>query len=140
MSAWLIFVARLADAQQRAADVAPPAPPIALSAGIPPLFAVTHSRAAWWRDALAEVLTLADDPIAPLEASAVLSGLRARDPEPLADAWLRDEPLAGQTGEIVAVVAALQVYFAHRAAALPLAELTLGSDRRVCPVCGQPPV
>jgi FdhE protein len=138
MAEWLRFVARVADAQQSAA--LPPLAAITVTEGAPPLLAVAHRRAAWWHDALAHVVAQTDDAGSPPEARAVLSDLRTRDPEPLADAWLRGEPLAGQAGATMAVVAALQVYFAHLAASLPLAELTLGADRRVCPVCGQSPV
>jgi FdhE protein len=137
MAEWLRFVARLADAQQSAR---PPTAAVAVTEGTPPLLAVTHRRAAWWHDALARVLFLADDAAAPPEARAVLRDLRTRDPEPLADAWLRGEPLVGQAGATMAVVAALQVYFTHLVASLPLTDLTLQTDRRVCPVCGQLPV
>ena len=72
-----------------------------------------------------------------------IGSLRSRDElsaEALADASLRSEIPANDSGEAVFVAAALAAYFAHCAAELPLATLHLLPQRGRCPVCGWAPV
>ena len=140
MAAWLHFMASLARAQQVACDTMPRLPPIELVAGLPPLAADTHPRDPSWRAALSRVLELAADPAVPEPARVVLAGLRGQDPEPLATQYLLGRVPAARAGEAMAVAAALQVYFACRAAALPVAALSLLPQRGLCPVCGSAPV
>lgn len=140
MAAWLHFMGSLVRAQQAACDVMPSLPPVDCVAGLPPLAADTHPRDPCWRAALSRVLELATDPAVPEQARGVLAGLRGQDPEPLAAQYLLGRVPAARAGEAMAVAAALQVYFASRAAALPFGALCLLSQRGLCPVCGSAPV
>lgn len=147
MAAWLRFMARLADAQDRAYRALPqPAPvssaavELAVAARLPPLAVEEHRRDPVWRAALrAIVAETANDPALPSAAVAVLARFAARDDaalEALADACLRGTVAAGQAGEAAYAMAALQVYFAALAASLSVAALRLLPQRSRCPVCG----
>ena len=144
MAGWLRFMADLAEAQQVAGDAMPLAAAVdvtqAVDAGMPPLAADGHDRDPSWRAALAVIVTQADGPALPDQARDVLARLRDADPNRLADDYLRGTLSAALAGEALFVALALQAYFTHRAAALPVASLRLLPQRGLCPVCGSAPV
>jgi FdhE protein len=147
MAGWLRFVACLARAQ--AAISLPWAAPIPtrvecdVAARLPPLAADGHARDAVWRDGLASLLSGVTDDALPSATLSAIDRLRQRDigaVEALADAYLRGDLPANEADVAPFVAVALQVYFAHRAAALPVAALRLLPQRGLCPVCGSAPV
>jgi FdhE protein len=143
MGDWLRFMAKLARAQHAAVAVLRDADPIEVIEGQPPLGVDAHRRDPSWRKGLGVLLRDADDPVLPDQARAVMEVLRTRDVaalETLADAYLRADVPKDQAGEAMYVAAALATYFAHRAAALPVAEVHLLPQRGRCPVCGSAPV
>lgn len=148
MADWLRFIARVADAQAAIIMPAPIAPDLVaierdVAARMPPLAADGHGRNAAWRDGLATLVADVAHDALPSATLAVLDGLRQRDAaalEALADAWLRNTMPAGEAGAALFIAAALQAYFAHHAAALPIATLRLLPQRGLCPVCGSAPV
>jgi FdhE protein len=145
MADWLRFIARLAEAQHKAAAaIAVKAPSIeaAVAARLPPLSPERHKRTAAWRDALAVLLQTVDEPSLPSEATGVIAALTRMDigsREKLADAYLEGH-MGGRTGEGLFIAAALQVYFAGLATSLPVQPLRLLPQRGLCPVCGSAPV
>jgi FdhE protein len=148
MHAWLCFMAQLSRAQSASlaalAGLRPLAPEVvdmAVGAGLPPLAAAGHRRAAVWRDGLAMLLAKFDHAHSPPEASAVACALAKRPAEEFEA--LADDALSGRKGDAGAslfVVAALQTYFAAMAAALPVEDLRLLPERGLCPCCGATPV
>ena len=147
MAAWLRFIAGLAAMQDRAyrglprpAPVSPEAVERAVAARLPPLAAQEHRRDPAWRAALCAIVgEAANDPALPAEAASAAARLAVRDDaavEALARDCLRGAVASGQAGEAVYAVAALQVYFAASAAALPADALRLLPQRSRCPVCG----
>jgi FdhE protein len=72
-----------------------------------------------------------------------MARLRARDDdavENLADDFLQGDVEAADSGAVVYVAAALQVYFTRMAASLAASSLRLLPDRGMCPCCGSTPV
>jgi FdhE protein len=143
MADWLRFVACLARAQ--AAVCLPRAAPISTQAEcdvavhLPPLAADSHERDGAWRGGLARLLSgVTHDalPLATLTAIDRLQQCDATATEALADAYLRGALPTGEASLALFVAAALQVYFADRAAALPVAALHVLPQRGLCPVCG----
>jgi FdhE protein len=143
MADWLRFMAQLARTQHAAVAALPPADPIPVTEGEPPLLAASHRRDASWRDALDVVLRELAIPALPEQAGAMLQRLAARDAasrEALAEACLCAAVPSAQTGEAVYVAAALSAYFAHRAAAMQGQDIHLLAQRGRCPLCGSAPV
>ena len=140
MADWLRFMARLALSQQAAVAALPEPAAIAVMEGTPPLAFESHYRDPSWREALSILLQTVDDPVLPDQVREAMQHLREGDPDMLADAYLGGTLRHADTGAGVYVAAALAVYFAHRAAALPVDELHLLQQRGRCPVCGSPPV
>ena len=148
MADWLRFIARVAHVQAAIVMPAPITPDLAaierdVAARMPPLAADGHARDAAWRDGLATLVSDVAHDALPLATLATLDNVRVRAAaavEALADAWLRGTMQASEAGAGFFVAAALQVYFAHRAAALPVAALRLLPQRGLCPVCGSAPV
>jgi FdhE protein len=149
MADWLRFMATLARAQHAAVPLQRPSPvpddalAQARAAGAPPLPAETSARDPSWRDGLGEILARIDARLLPDAARAVVAALGRRDAdalERLATACLRAQVPAGEAGAALFIVAALQVWFAAAAAALPVAALALLPQRGRCPVCGSAPV
>jgi FdhE protein len=140
MADWLRFMARLAGGQHEAAAVLPVAGPMAVVEGEPPLAFDSHRRDACWLAGLATLLRHVDDAGLPDQARAAIGTLCAHEVEPLADAYLRSDIRAADSGKAVFVAAALAAYFAHRAAGLAVADVHLLPQRGRCPVCGSAPV
>jgi FdhE protein len=150
MEEWLRFMARLGHAQHAAALALPPPtgpePAVveqAVEARIPPLAADGHRRNPAWRDGLAVILDHFSDGPMPEQARAVIAQLRARDAgaiEHLAGAFLHGHIVPADAGPALHVAAALQVYFTHMAASLPVADLRLLPQRGLCPCCGSTPI
>ena len=148
MADWLRFMARVAHAQAAIVVPAPVAPDLAaierdLAARMPPLAADGYPRDATWRDGLATLVARVAHDALPAATLATLERLRHSDPaavEALADDWQRGTLPSGEAGAALFVAAALQVTFAHHAAALPVAALRLLPQRGLCPVCGSAPI
>lgn len=143
MADWLRFMARVARAQHAAVLALPAADAVAVTEGEPPLTVDSHRRDTGWQAGLGVLLREVDHPVLPDQARAVMRLLRLRDAaalETLADAYLRGDVKQGQAGEAVYVAAALAVYFARHAAALPVTDVHLLPQRGRCPVCGSAPV
>jgi len=140
MEAWLRFVAGLARAQHGQLQAMPPPRDLpAPQQGLPPLENLPRDGA--WRAVLRGIVLSAQD--APAETRAVCEALLAAEAgaqEALADAYLRRAVPEGQTGAALFVAAALQVWFARCAAALPVDALSLLAQRARCPACGAAPV
>ncbi len=143
MAAWLQFMAGLARAQHVAAQNVSSVAVSGVVEGVAPLDVTAHRRDPMWCHMLDTVLQAAAEPAQPDVARAALARVRARSPEAqeaLADDYLRGEVAPEATAEAVYVAASLAVYFATRAAALPLHELHLLPQRGRCPVCASAPV
>ena len=150
MVAWLRFMAAVAHAQHEAVAaielLAPPDSALiqqSVEARLPPLAADGHRRDPQRRKALFILLDRGGEETIPDEARAVIASLRARDVaavEGLADDFLSGGVEAADTGAVLYVAAALQVYFTALAATLPAAELRLLPERGLCPCCGSTPV
>ena len=115
----------------------------AVSAAVPPFAADRHRRDPSWRDSLFIILRAIDSAALPEPAQAAIARLRTLDADALdscADAYLGGSVPARQTAEAVYAAAALQVYFARRAASLAPRALALLPQRGRCPVCGSAPV
>jgi FdhE protein len=143
MADWLRFMAHLAHAQQDALRELSPAAPVAVVEGEPPLDAQLKGLSADWQAALDRLLDGLHAAALPDQTRATMQALRARPAaarEQLADAYLHQTLDAAERGAAVFVAAALAACLAHRAAALPLAEVHLLPQRGRCPVCGSAPV
>ncbi len=141
MADWLRFMGRLARSQ--AEVVLPAQEPITVTEGEPPLAFDTHARHPEWRSGLAALLRQMDHVSLPEQARAAIRAVQSTDAATLevqADAYLHGVVEGDATGAALFVAAALSVYFAHRAAALPLDELHLLPQRGRCPACGFAPV
>nr|WP_255527459.1 MULTISPECIES: formate dehydrogenase accessory protein FdhE [unclassified Luteimonas] len=149
---YLLLMARLADAQQRALKVfiAPEVDAGALAEArrhdMPPLPATSLARDPAWRAVLAGLLDeVASDPGTPAQAVEACTALaRALDAMPERVEQIADGLLAGRVeGADVApapfVMAALQVYWTAMASGLQEAQLPVGAFG-LCPTCGTPPV
>ena len=147
MADWLRFIAEVAHTQAAIipAPVTPDLPALErdVAARMPPLAADGHARHPAWRDGLSMLVSDVAHDALPAATLATLDRLRCQDAassEALADVWLRGTLQASEAGAAFFVVAALQVYFAHHAAALPVAALRLLPQRGLCPVCCSAPV
>lgn len=149
MADWLRFVADVSRAQHTAATNVMPAPTVdaaslerAVAARMPPLAADTHPRPGW-REGLAVLLDSMDRARASGPQTAAMDGLRSSNAdaiEALAKGFLSTGINSDEAGAALYVAAALQVYFTHAAAALPVSRLRLLPERGLCPCCGSPPV
>jgi len=147
MGDWLRFLACLADAQAAsvkddgdATDTAThPASNAAEAHRTPALNVATEPFGDIWHVALRHIIAMPTDDL-PDQARTVVAGLAARDTEALARAWLDGRLPAQHAGEAPFIVAALQVVFATKAAALDMATVHLLPQRGLCPVCASPPV
>lgn len=147
---YLRFAARLVGAQHRQAAQAPaPEPPAddvvrRANANGMPLWLAPEALPPAWRDTLRALLAdLSADPAVPGPLHAVLERLAVADDAALGD--LARRALAGDLGrdDLAAaplVMAALQVGFAVRAAALDERSVPYADPATVCPVCGSTPV
>ena len=140
MADFLHFLASIARAQHIAAVALPMLASPDIVEDAPPLACEHPRRDQCWQSALATLLRSIDEPLLPEAARDAARRLAARDRDALADAYLKAEVPQSETGEALFIAAALQAYFAHRAAALPIAALHLLPQRGLCPACGSPPV
>ncbi|WAJ36818.1 formate dehydrogenase accessory protein FdhE [Pseudomonas sp. GOM7] len=149
LSAYLLLMAELCDAQQRVLD-APPALPgpsaealaRSLEHRMPPLGFDTLVRGDAWLPALDALLTSFSHVGNP-SVSAALVALREAD-SGQRKAWAI-ALLGGQFDLLPAALvpflgAALQVAFSHWLLALPSERLVEASSQTLCPACGSPPV
>lgn len=149
MEDWLSFMARLASAQQLAAEaisdmkgVTPAAIDQAFDASMPPLAAEGHRRDPAWRMALARILDEIEAGPLPSQALSVTTRLRAAGPEALealAQRFLYGDVEIDAAGATLYVAAALQVYFSTLAAKLPADKLRPLEQPGLCPCCGSAP-
>jgi FdhE protein len=149
MQDWLRFMAKLAHAQSAAVDkLSLPSVPEhmvveqAVEARMPPLAADGFRRDSAWRDGLAALLDYFNGDTTSPQVVAVLARLRGLEPaaiETLADQFLHGNVDAAETGAVLFVAAALQVYFSRIAAKLEVASLRLLPQRGLCPCCGSTP-
>ncbi len=150
MAPWLLFMARLAQAQHRAViSLAPLAAPAqamvdqAVAARMPPLAADGHRRDPAWREILAALLDGFADGTVPDSAQSVMRAVRRLDVagvEALADGFLHGAVDSADAGPALYVAAALQVYFTRLAGGLNVESLRLLPQRNLCPCCGSSPV
>lgn len=153
ISGYLLLMAHLADAQQRALaqSSAPPASAeriaLAQAHGMPPLQAIGWPRDPVWHDLLRALLDhVAGAPDVPAQAVQVCVDLRNRLDndagylEALADALLaeRDQDVDGAAAPFV--MAALQVYWTDLASRFDENQLPVITPFGVCPACGSLPV
>jgi FdhE protein len=144
-AAWLLFMARVASAQQLAFAAVAGIDGVldqALDAGMPPIEARAHRRNSTWQTALFHILDAVDVSTMPPQAHGITARLRAEAPtgiEALADQYLRDDVQIDDTGVALYVGAALQVYFTALAAKLPPDNFRLLPESRLCPCCGSMP-
>ncbi len=147
---YLRFAARLVQAQHRQVAWAAAPEPLAeevvsrANASGMPLLPASEALPLAWRDTLRALLAeLSADPAVPAPLHAVLERLAAMDDAALGA--LARQALADNIGreELAAaplVMAALQVGFAVRAAALDERSVPYADPATVCPVCGCVPV
>jgi FdhE protein len=147
---YLRFAARLVEAQHRQAAQAPAPEPLAeevvrrANANAMPLLPALEALTPAWRDTLRALLAdLSADPDVPAPLHPVLERLAATDDDALGA--LARQALADNIGreDLAAaplVMAALQVSFAARAAALDERSVPYIDPATVCPVCGSAPV
>jgi FdhE protein len=147
---WLRFMAMLSRAQQAVAegggdlavtDVQTLAQ--AVEAGMPPLAADGHDRDPAWRDSLILLLASLDADQLPPSARQIIADLDDRDPaaiDQLADDFLRGSVASAETGAVLFIAAALQVYFTRRAAQFDAEQIALLPERGLCPCCGSTPI
>jgi FdhE protein len=150
MEPWLLFMAKLSEAQHIAATrLAPFASPDkqmvdqAVAARMPPFAADGHRRNPAWREGLAILLDNFDSDSVPPEAKAIMVDVRHRKAdalEALAENFLQGSISTAETGATLYVTAALQVYFTRLAASLQVSSLRLLEQRGLCPCCGSTPV
>lgn len=144
-AAWLLFMARVASAQQLAFAAVAGIDGVlvqTLRAGMPPIEAREHRRNSAWQTALFHILDAVDVSTTTPQAYGMTARLRAETPtgiEALADQYLRDDVRIGDTGVALYVEAALQVYFTALAAKLAPDQLRLLPEGRLCPCCGSIP-
>lgn len=149
---YLLLMARLADAQQRALKVfiAPDVDAGTLAEArrhdMPPLPATGLARDPSWRTLLAglldEVASDAGTPAQAVEACTALAHALEAMPErveQIADGLLAGHVEGADVAPAPFIMAALQVYWTAMAAGLQEAQLPVGSFG-LCPTCGTPPV
>jgi len=152
VSAYLLLMAQVADAQQAAlADCAAPLPDgeriaLAQAHGMPPLAPAGWRRDALWLDVLAGLTRKVESARGiSAEAARVCAALRARAQEApaeldaLADALLEGRAVADGAAAPF-VMAALQVYWTDLASRFDEKQLPVASPVGVCPLCGSLPV
>lgn len=150
---YLLLMARLADAQQRALkDCAAPSASedrisLAQAHGMPPLQAVGWPRDPLWRGILGRLVDeVAGGEGVPAEAVEVCASLRrALDADPealedLAEAVLSEQDAGVDGAAAPFVMAALQVYWTDLASRFDEKNLPVVSPFGVCPVCASLPV
>jgi FdhE protein len=138
---FLALLSRVARGQA-AAVRGVPLEPARIPGGAPPLDAERTPRDGAWRRMLAPVLESARAPDLPAEAHAAIRRLgRAREAEleAIASALLAGEIRPADGAAAPFVGAALQAWFAARAALLDPSAIRAG-EPSACPVCGSPPV
>ena len=148
LAEWLLFLARLSQAQHDALKAIPDFPlpeaqarELARNHGMPPLN--LSERPAVWRDALRCLIASLDAEDLPEGASATLSDLQTADDnrlEKLAATLLEGEISADLAGELPFIAAALQVAYTGMALRLDQASLQKLDAPAVCPCCGSPAV
>ena len=148
LGAYLALIGRVCRAQ---ADVYPArsAPELTEAAhaasvayGMPPLAAQSHERDPQWRDDLAEIAKKLR-PHANDELRATLDAIPLNDTtalDALAERVLTGNALDQDAALVPLIGAALQVYFARRAAALSVADVGNCDVATICPVCATRPV
>lgn len=147
---YLLFAARLVDAQHHLASRAPQPAPLdaavaqrASAHGMPLLPAAENLPPAWQDTLRALLAELQGDAAVPASLSTIFTHLAALDGAAL-DALARQVLAGGPGREDLAaaplVMAALQVGFATRAAALPVQDVPFAEPPTICPVCGSAPV
>lgn len=147
---WLRFMAMLSRAQQASSaaggDLAVTSAQTlaqAVEAGMPPLSADGHHRDPAWRDGLSLLLSSFDADQLPPAAREIIADLRDREPaaiEQLADNFLQAAVAGAETGTVLLIAAALQVYFTRRAAQIDADQIALLPERGLCPCCGSTPI
>lgn len=150
---YLLLMAHLADAQQRALKNSEATGPsearisLAQTHGMPPLQAVGWQREPMWRDTLAAIVThVGQVPGVPAEAVDVCRALNEAlldDPqavEDVADALLSEHTSTVDGAVAPFVIAALQVYWTDLASRFDDRQLPVVSPFGVCPMCGSLPV
>ena len=148
MGAYLGLMAQVARGQQAAlaAGAVQPLPEKALeqsrSYGMPPLSAQGHQRAPQWRDDLRGILgAVRADAASGVQATVDrLVALDEFSLEAVADRVLSGTTLDDDAAFVPFVGAALQVYFARRAATLVADDVGHCDVATICPVCGTRPV
>ncbi len=145
MADWLRFLALIADAQDRAVRDMAGAGLDSAGRGEAGLAGEAPLRAGSVRPgalnmALARIAAVATAPAIPDAARAVLQCLPDLDTDALAAAWLGGEWPLQPAGVALPIAAALQVWFAIRAAALDAGHVPLLARRGLCPVCAGAPV
>jgi len=145
---WLLFLARLSQAQHDSLQAIPEFPlpdvqarELARNHGMPPLN--LGERPAVWRDALRCLIASLNAGDIPEGAQAALSELHTADDsrlEKLAVTLLEGEISADLAGELPFIAAALQVTYTGMALRLDPASLQKLDAPAVCPCCGSPAV
>lgn len=150
MEAYLTFMARLAEAQQRLVEdeelaFATPDHDLSLrlrTEGQPPLAAQHWPRARPWQHVLRRLLAVVA-PHAPAATRKVIDALvaaAAKTLETMASRALRGaDPMRDPVADPL-IVAALQVYWVRMAVALSPDEIAVSHPSPLCPVCGSAPV
>jgi FdhE protein len=147
---YLVFLAKLARAQQQALNVFPEVPlpgeeelRRSLEYRMPPLGVHGWRRDPGWRHALAQILAAVEvEALPPPAAVAVarLSRSGADELEKLAEALLAGDYAGIDRAGAVFVAAALQVYWTHMALTLRAGDAGRLEQPNLCPVCGSLPV
>jgi len=141
MGEFLDALGDVAEAQAEGLASIPPAPPVAVAPGTPPLRSMTHVRDPSWREALAAIVASLRSRPWPAPAAAALRRLAGAWPEELeamADGVLAGTPATTDLAAAPFVGAALQVYFSSLASFLPVSAVP--PSHGGCPVCDSPPV
>jgi FdhE protein len=151
MEPWLLFMAKLSQAQHAAATSLAPSVPAddrmvdqAVAARMPPFAADGHRRDPAWREGLAILLDNFDSETLPPEAKAIIADLRGREAnalEALANNFLQGSLSSAEGGATLFVTAALQVYVTRLAAQpMPLLwfDTRFGCHHRLGQCAGNP--
>ena len=149
LSEWLVFLAHLSRAQQKALQNLPELPlpngaalDQARQHGMPPLNTTAIERPAAWRSVLREII----DQLMPQAGEATRALMQAlRDADDAHLDRLADELLSGEidrakSGELPFIAAALQVVWTSLASRLDATHLQKLDTPGVCPCCGSLPV
>ncbi len=148
LGAYLGLIARVCRAQaetfaaRKAPELAEASRAASRAYGMPPLAAQSHERDPQWRDDLADIAAKLRQQAGD-ELRATLDALPFEDStalEALAERVLTGNALDQDAAMVPLVGAALQIYFARRAAALGVADVGNCDVATVCPVCATRPV